>query len=80
MQHFSHTKYQPAICPRCNRLFTCTRSSDCWCMEYDMPRELIEYLQDNYDGCLCRTCIEQLVTECDNKTKNKYKFKTMKHD
>ncbi len=56
-------KYQPKICPRCGQSFICYCSVDCWCFEISIPEKLNEYLENNYESCLCENCIRELKEE-----------------
>ena len=35
-------------------------------MEYDLPKELIENLEQLFEGCLCKCCIEEILKEYNN--------------
>jgi hypothetical protein len=62
------------ICPRCNAVFTCQNHSieKCWCFYEPVDGELLNYLAENFDGCICRDCmIEVRINISDNQ---KFKF------
>ncbi len=46
-------------CPKCGKSFHCSTSSKCWCYEYDVPTEKMEWIQDRFQGCLCPECLRE---------------------
>ncbi|MCB2221500.1 MAG: cysteine-rich CWC family protein [Bacteroidetes bacterium] len=50
---------EPSLCPKCGNTFHCSTSSKCWCYEYDVPTDVMEQLQDEYNGCLCPECLKE---------------------
>lgn len=50
------------ICPNCNRIFECRNDNilECWCLEVSLSPVLREYIARNFEGCLCRECIENI--------------------
>ena len=51
------------VCPRCKQKFDCSKSNKCWCFEIGLETEQLEKLGNEYDGCLCKNCIEELAAE-----------------
>lgn len=51
------------VCPRCGSTFACLHSADCWCAAYTIPDKLTEHLKSNYNDCLCKTCLEELLEQ-----------------
>ena len=49
------------VCQRCGAPFACGLSC-CWCDEIAMPEEVRESLQRQFSDCLCRACLEALVS------------------
>ena len=49
---------EPSVCPKCGNAFHCSTSSKCWCYEIDVPAEVMEKLQEQYEGCLCPDCLK----------------------
>lgn len=49
------------ICPRCSESFTCRqdRSEVCRCMHVCLNVGVREYVKQNYDACLCPTCLKE---------------------
>jgi hypothetical protein len=52
---------EPDICPKCGKTFICSKSGKCWCFEVNIPQNLFEKIQDQYDSCLCPDCIKELI-------------------
>jgi cysteine-rich CWC protein len=59
----NHVKYQAIECPRCGEYFTCTYSVHCWCFDIEIPENIKEYIEMNYEGCLCKKCVEHLIEQ-----------------
>jgi hypothetical protein len=53
------------ICPRCNQSFDCHNDQilECWCLEEQIPAPVRKYLALNFQGCLCRPCIQSLSNQ-----------------
>ncbi|MFK7823456.1 MAG: cysteine-rich CWC family protein [Oligoflexales bacterium] len=53
-------KYQPEPCPLCNRLFVCKvgNISQCQCAQADLTKEVIRFLEVEFDNCLCISCLK----------------------
>lgn len=49
-------------CPRCGSELECLHNQpeQCWCSTVSLTPELREYLASNFEGCLCRSCLEEL--------------------
>ena len=58
-------------CPRCGRPFICSKSGKCWCYEVSTPVSALEMVSDLYDGCLCPSCLREMV-KIDKKMKDRY--------
>jgi len=48
-------------CARCGEEFGCSKSSRCWCYEFDLPAEVLAKIESTYDGCLCENCLKIIV-------------------
>lgn len=50
------------ICPRCGKTFECHHEEikKCWCMSASIEPDAMNYIADNYSGCLCKECIDEL--------------------
>ncbi len=45
-------------CSKCNAEFTCNDSGNsCWCNNYKLTQDQLNFLNKNYDNCLCEACI-----------------------
>ena len=49
---------KPSKCPKCGAEFHCSTSPKCWCYEIDVPAEIMEKIEQQYDGCLCPECLK----------------------
>ena len=49
-------------CPRCGKTFECVHSKDCWCAKVIL-NEVTRTKLKAYSDCLCKDCLEQLVSE-----------------
>lgn len=49
-------------CPRCGKTFECRHDEvdNCWCMQTEILPDAMNFILDNYEGCLCRECIDEL--------------------
>ena len=63
-------------CPRCSKGFECKAGSisECQCSGFKMMEELKAYLEQRYNDCLCRNCLDYLSQEL-NLFKEKYIFR-----
>ncbi len=50
---------EPEYCPKCGKEFTCSKSGKCWCFEFELPAEIQEKIKEQYDSCLCPTCLSE---------------------
>lgn len=59
--------YNPARCPLCGQANECLLCSpvaykgQCWCMQQEIPADLLERIPENYRNraCICRSCVEK---------------------
>lgn len=63
-------------CQRCGKSFECKSGniSQCQCFGFTMTDELKVYIEQRYNDCLCRSCLEYLRIEL-NLFKEKYLFR-----
>ena len=59
MEKYKNLKYIPEICVRCGNTFQCTK--DCWCMEQEISSSVREKINADYEECLCKNCLNELV-------------------
>jgi hypothetical protein len=48
-----------SVCPRCGKQFHCSKSGKCWCYEVHLPLDALEFIEANYDRCLCPSCLNE---------------------
>ncbi len=50
------------ICPSCNRTFECRNDNilECWCLNEKIETAAREFMALNFEGCLCRDCIDRI--------------------
>ncbi len=55
-------------CPKCKTTFECKVGSImlCQCSTVQLTAEEIEFIQQQYDDCLCASCMKQLKAEYHN--------------
>ena len=47
-------------CPRCHGGFQCANPfPGCWCTRVTLSREVLGMLRENYDDCLCPSCLKE---------------------
>lgn len=56
----------PKKCPFCKQENKCEAhipNNDCWCNHTPVPKELREYIPQEYKmkACICKTCVELFV-------------------
>lgn len=50
-------------CAKCGENMTCeANAKHCWCMELTLPVETVQSWAEQYEGCLCAICIQELLT------------------
>ena len=47
-------------CPRGGETFDCGKSGKCWCYEMDVPVSVLEKIVQDYEGCLCPDCLQEI--------------------
>jgi len=69
-------KHEEKYCPRCGILFECKVGdvANCQCNTIQLNRKERDYINEQYDDCLCANCMKDLKAEYhNNKLKNKIK-------
>jgi hypothetical protein len=53
------SKHETKLCPRCNASFVCKSGSIllCQCQTVVLSAEQLEYINFQYDDCLCAKCL-----------------------
>ena len=66
------TKY----CPRCKQAFECKAGNitQCQCYGFVIKEDLKVYMEQRYNDCLCKNCLEYLSVEL-NFFKERYIFR-----
>ena len=69
-------QHEKKSCPRCKSQFVCNPGNitHCQCYGFKLSEELKAYLEEKYDDCLCRDCLEYLSVEL-NFFKDRYIFR-----
>ena len=45
-------------CSKCGENFTCTNETrGCWCENVQLNTETLQFLKENYENCLCPSCL-----------------------
>ena len=53
---------EPSVCQACGELFTCGATlTGCWCQEIELSEAVRAELRARFEGCLCRTCLEEFA-------------------
>jgi hypothetical protein len=49
-------------CPKCKQIFDCQHDNiiNCHCASVILTPEQRQFIQQNYSGCLCRTCLLEI--------------------
>jgi Cysteine-rich CWC len=73
---FSVMLHEQKNCPRCKASFECNPGNitQCQCYGFKMSSELKVYIEQRYNDCLCRSCLDYLSQEL-NLFKEKYIFR-----
>jgi ribosomal protein L34E len=61
---FVRLRPAPKMCAACGQGFECgAKLKSCWCAEIETTAQTRAELQDKYQGCLCRECLEKAAGE-----------------
>ena len=63
-------------CPRCKKTFECKSGNitQCQCFGLEMTAALQSFIENRFNDCLCRDCLNYLQVEL-NLFKEKYRLK-----
>jgi len=55
-------KHEENICPRCEQAFECKVGdiANCQCFGISFTTEEKAFIEDRYNSCLCRKCLQEL--------------------
>ncbi len=69
-------KHETKNCPRCGIAFECKAGNiaQCQCCGIELNAEQRAYIEQRYNDCLCRDCLQYLSNEL-NLFKEKYIFR-----
>ncbi len=69
-------QHETKDCPRCKTAFECKPGNitQCQCYGIDLTAELKAYIEQRYNDCICKSCLQYLQLEL-NLFKEKYLFK-----
>lgn len=61
-------KHETKYCPRCTESFECKVGSIdlCQCSTVQFDSSEIEFMKQNYDDCICVSCMQKVSTEYKN--------------
>lgn len=68
--------HEEKYCPRCNAIFECKVGTIalCQCATVELNNKERNYIQQNYEDCLCASCMKEAKAEYyNNQFKNKIK-------
>ena len=52
-------KSETKICESCGKDFSCGANvGKCWCFEIDLNEETLARLREDFENCLCQSCLE----------------------
>ncbi|MCD9189528.1 MAG: cysteine-rich CWC family protein [Pyrinomonadaceae bacterium] len=47
------------VCEVCGKEFSCNaENGNCWCFDLQLKAETLQKLKENYQDCLCPTCLK----------------------
>ncbi len=69
-------QYETKKCPRCKTIFECKPGNitQCQCHSIVLSSEQRAYIEQRYNDCLCKSCLQYLSDEL-NLFKEKYIFR-----
>ena len=58
-------KHEIISCERCGKRIECKANSftKCQCSDIHLNLNEVQYVSENYEGCLCAACLQDLKTE-----------------
>ncbi len=60
-----YTKHEVIICERCQERIECKANNftQCQCTRVVLNLNEVQYVSENYEGCLCASCLSELQQE-----------------
>ena len=60
MHKLTEKRDQVIVCESCGKEFSCgVNVGKCWCFEIDLSQEKLAELRENFNGCLCKDCLDK---------------------
>ncbi|WP_367281447.1 cysteine-rich CWC family protein [Porifericola rhodea] len=58
-------KHEIKSCPLCGTSFECKPGNigQCQCYGVVLDKESIRYVRENFESCLCRSCLQKIAKE-----------------
>jgi len=55
-------KHEILKCPNCKKKFECKANNiiNCFCNNIIISKKTKDFISNNFDGCLCKECLEEL--------------------
>ncbi|WP_454061196.1 cysteine-rich CWC family protein [Candidatus Nitrospira salsa] len=50
-------------CSQCGEMFGCTSGHGCWCQDVSLTKEQLQWIEAQYDNCLCPGCLTSMSKE-----------------
>lgn len=50
-------------CSNCGVIFECSSDYGCWCNDVSLTSEQLSWIKENYDNCLCPSCLRIVSQE-----------------
>ncbi|MFI5138551.1 MAG: cysteine-rich CWC family protein [Sphingobacteriales bacterium] len=62
---FIMTKHEIIRCERCGKSMECKANAftKCQCSKVQLNLNEVQYISENYEGCMCAGCLEELKEE-----------------
>lgn len=60
-----YSKHEIISCERCTSKIECKANNytQCECSKVQLNLNEIQYISENYEGCMCASCLEELKQE-----------------
>ena len=62
---YQMTKHEIIHCERCGKSIECKANAftKCQCTSVQLNLNEVQYISENYEGCMCAVCLEELKEE-----------------
>jgi hypothetical protein len=60
-----YTKHEIIACERCSKRVECKANNytQCQCSQVQLSLNEVQYISENFEGCLCANCLMELKEE-----------------